>query len=139
MQCRLRSEVKVVALDHGTVRTGVAISDETGTLARPLTVVERVGTQAGFAALLALLQAERPARVVVGLPLSLDGREHDQARSARAFAARLTAAVDVPVDLFDERFTTKLADQRGGAAARDARAAATLLEDYLRTVHEQGT
>jgi putative Holliday junction resolvase len=131
--------VKVVALDHGTVRTGVAVSDETGTLARPLTVVERVGTVNGFAALLALLEAERPARIVVGLPLSLDGREHGQARSARAFAQRLAAAVDVPVELADERFTTKLADQRGGAAARDARAAANLLEDYLRTVDGQGT
>ena len=78
--------MKIVALDHGTVRTGVAVSDETGTLARPLTVIERVGTTSGFASLLALLEAERPARIVVGLPLSLDGREHGQARSARAFA-----------------------------------------------------
>jgi putative Holliday junction resolvase len=131
--------VKVVALDHGSVRTGVAVCDETGTVARPLTVVERVGTEAGFAALLALLESERPERIVVGLPLSLDGREHGQARSARAFAVRLTAAVEVPVELVDERFTTKLADQRGGSAARDARAAATLLEDYLRTVDGQAT
>jgi putative Holliday junction resolvase len=131
--------VKVVALDHGTVRTGVAVSDETGTLARPLTVVQRVGTDAGFAALLDLLTAERPGRIVVGLPLSLDGHEHGQARAARAFAARLRTAVDVPVDLFDERFTSKLADQRGGSAARDARAAATLLEDYLRTVDGKAT
>lgn len=131
--------MKLVALDHGTVRTGVAVCDETGTVARPLTVVERVGTDAGFAALLALLEAEQPGRIVVGLPLSLGGGEHGQARSARAFAARLSAAVEVPVELFDERFTSKLADQRGGAAARDARAAATLLEDYLRTVHGQAT
>jgi putative Holliday junction resolvase len=131
--------VKVVALDHGSVRTGVAVCDETGTVARPLTVVERVGTEAGFAALLALLESERPERIVVGLPLSLDGREHGQARSARAFAVRLAAAVEVPVELVDERFTTKLADQRGGSAARDARAAATLLEDYLRTVDGQAT
>jgi len=131
--------VKVVALDHGSVRTGVAVCDETGTVARPLTVVERVGSEAGFAALLALLESERPERIVVGLPLSLDGREHGQARSARAFAVRLTAAVEVPVELVDERFTTKLADQRGGSAARDARAAATLLEDYLRTVDGQAT
>jgi putative Holliday junction resolvase len=131
--------VKFVALDHGTVRTGVAVSDETGSIARPLTVVERVGTDAGFAALLALLEAERPGRIVVGLPLSLGGGEHGQARAARAFAARLSAAVEVPVELFDERFTSKLADQRGGVAARDARAAATLLEDYLRTVYGQAT
>jgi putative Holliday junction resolvase len=131
--------VKIVALDHGAARTGVAVCDETETIARPLTVVRRVGAEAGFAALLALLAAERPGRIVVGLPLSLDGREHGQARAARAFAARLGAAVDVPVELFDERFTTKLADQRGGAAARDARAAATLLEEYLRMVHGQTT
>ncbi len=129
--------MKVLALDHGTVRTGVAVSDETGTLARPLTVVERVGTDAGFAALLVLVEAEKPGRVVVGLPLSLDGGEHGQARLARAFADRLAAALDVPVDLFDERFTSTLADQRGGSAARDARAAATLLEDYLRMADDR--
>lgn len=131
--------MKVVALDHGTARTGVAICDQSGTLARPLTVVQRVGTDAGFASLLALLDEERPARIVVGLPLSLDGQEHGQARAARAFAARLRGAVEIPVELFDERFTSKLADQRGGTAARDARAAATLLEDYLRTVDGQTT
>jgi putative Holliday junction resolvase len=125
--------VKILALDHGSARTGVAVCDETGTLARPLTVVERVGTEAGFAALLALIEREKPRRIVVGLPLSLDGGEHGQARLARAFAARLEAHVAIPVELFDERFTSRLADQRGGRAARDARAAATLLEDYLRT------
>ena len=129
----------MLALDHGTVRTGVAVSDETGTLARPLTVVERVGTVAGFAALLAVLEAERPQTIVVGLPVSLDGGEHQQARLARAFAARLSDAVDVPVALYDERFTSRLADQRGGSAARDARAAATLLEDYLRMADEHGS
>jgi putative Holliday junction resolvase len=128
--------VRILALDHGAVRTGVAISDPTATLARPLTVIDRVETDAGFAALLALLRRESPGCVVVGLPVSLDGREHAQARSARAFAARLSAAVDLPVELYDERFTSRLADQRGGRAARDARAAATLLEDYLRMIGE---
>jgi len=126
-----------MALDHGAVRTGVAISDETATLARPLSVLDRVGTDVGFAALLALVRSEAPGCVVVGLPVSLDGREHDQARRARAFAARLTAAIAVPVELYDERFTSRLADQRGGRAARDARAAATLLEDYLRTIGDR--
>lgn len=126
-----------MALDHGAARTGVAVSDATGTLATPRGVVERVGSAAGFAKLLALLADERPERIVVGLPLSLDGREHGQARAARDFARRLAAAVTVPVELVDERFTSRLADQRGGAAARDARAAATLLEHYLRMVDGQ--
>ncbi len=129
--------MRVLALDHGTVRTGVAVSDESGTLARPLTVIERVDGGRGFAALLALLESAQAARIVVGLPVSLDGREHDQARRARAFAARLGAAVDTPVELYDERFTSKLADRRGGTAPRDARAAATLLEDYLKTIGEE--
>jgi putative Holliday junction resolvase len=129
--------MRVLALDHGAVRTGVAISDSSGTLARPLTVVEHVDGEAGFAELLQLVAAQEPARIVVGLPLSLDGREHGQAGRARAFARRLAAAVDVPVVLFDERFTSRIADRRGGRAARDARAAATLLEDYLRTMDER--
>lgn len=129
--------MRVLALDHGSVRTGVAISDETATLARPLSVLDRVETDAGFAALLAVVHSEAPGCVVVGLPVSLDGREHAQARRARAFAARLAAAVDLPVELHDERFTSRLADQRGGRAARDARAAATLLEDYLRMIGDR--
>jgi len=129
--------VRVLALDHGAVRTGVAISDETATLARPLSVLDRVETDAGFAALLAAVRSEAPGCVVVGLPVSLDGREHDQARRARAFASRLAAAVDLPVELYDERYTSRLADQRGGKAARDARAAATLLEEYLRTIGDR--
>ena len=129
--------MRVLALDHGAVRTGVAVSDETGTVVRPVGVVQGVDGEAGLAELLTLIGSEGAGLVVVGLPVSLDGREHAQAKRARAFAARLTKAVDVPVRLYDERFTTKLADRRGGCAARDARAAATLLEDYLRYAGEQ--
>jgi putative holliday junction resolvase len=124
--------MRVLALDHGAVRTGVAVSDETGTVVRPAGVVQGVDGEAGFAELLAVIGSQRPGLIVVGLPLSLDGQEHAQAKRARAFAARLARAAEVPVRLYDERFTSKLADQRGGRAARDARAAATLLEDYLR-------
>ena len=129
--------MRVLALDHGAARTGVAVSDPTGTLARPLTVVAKVDCDAGFAELLRLLADEAPERIVVGLPVSLDGAEREQAARARAFAARLAAAVEVPVELYDERFTSKVADQRGGRAARDARAAATLLEDYLKRADDQ--
>ena len=129
--------MRVLALDHGQVRTGVAISDETGTLATPLTVIAQVESPAGQAALLALISARGPERIVVGLPVSLDGGEHAQARRARAFASRLQEVLDIPVHLYDERFTSALADRRGGSAARDARAAATLLEDYLRTISDE--
>ncbi len=72
--------------------------------------------------------------VVVGLPVSLDGAEHQQAREVRSFVGRLRQTIDVPVVLYDERFTTALARRRGGASELDARAAALILEDYLTSV-----
>jgi putative Holliday junction resolvase len=123
--------VRLLALDYGVARTGVAISDETGSIARPLTVVARAGTAAGLEAVRELVATEGVSRVVVGLPVSLDGGEHGQAREVRLFVARLRRVIDVPVDLYDERFTTAIAQQRGGRGALDARAAAQILEDYL--------
>lgn len=123
--------MRLLALDYGAARTGVAISDETATIARPFGVVERAGTAPGLAALREMVAAEGVSLVVVGLPVSLDGGEHGQARDVRSFVARLQNTIDVPVVLYDERFTTAIAQQRGGAGALDARAAAQILEDYL--------
>jgi putative Holliday junction resolvase len=117
--------VKVLALDYGAARTGVAVSDATGTLARPVGVVERAATKAGLARLVELIAAEGPGRVVVGLPLTLGGEHGAQAEETARFVRRLQAALDVPVETYDERFTSVLA---GGD---DARAAAQLLTDYL--------
>jgi putative Holliday junction resolvase len=117
--------LKVLALDFGSARTGVAVSDPTGTLARPLTTVERAATDAGFAKLLAVIVAEGPELVVVGMPLTLRGEHGEQAQETDEFVERLRAAVELPVETYDERFTSVLA---GGD---DARAAAHLLESYL--------
>ena len=123
--------MRILALDHGAARCGVAISDPTGTLATPLAAVERPDSRRGLAALAALAAERGVERVVVGLPLTLRGEEGDQAARARAFAARLDARVTVPVELFDERLTTRQAARTGGAADLDSRAAAHLLETYL--------
>jgi putative Holliday junction resolvase len=117
--------LKVLALDFGSARTGVAVSDPTGTVARPVTTVERAATDAGFAKLLAVIAAEEPEVVVVGMPLTLRGEHGEQARETDAFIDRLRAAVDAPIETYDERFTSVLA---GGD---DARAAAHLLSSYL--------
>ena len=121
--------MKVVAVDYGSARTGVAVSDPTGTLARPLGVVERASEEAGLQRLVDLIRAENAERVVVGLPLTLRGERGAQARETEAFVEALRAAVDVPVESFDERFTTKLAQTAPGPD--DARAAAHLLSSYL--------
>jgi len=124
--------MRVLALDYGSARCGVAVSDPTGTLATPLDAVERPATKKGLAALRALVRDRSVGRVVVGLPLGLSGADTDQTREARAFAERLGAAVDVPVSLYDERFTTAIAQRAGGSSAsEDSRAAAVLLEDWL--------
>ena len=124
--------MKVLALDFGSARTGVAVSDPTGTLARPLCVVERAGEDAGLARLAELVAEEGAERVVVGMPLTLRGARGEQARATEDFVALLAAEVDVPIETYDERFTTGLAQQTPSkVSAEDARAAAHLLSSYL--------
>lgn len=127
--------MKVLALDYGSARTGVAVSDPTGTIARPLEVVERAGTGPGLARVLELARAEEVERIVVGLPVTLRGEHGAQARETEVFVDALRAASDLPVESFDERFTTRLAQQVGGRSAEDSRAAAVLLESWLAARH----
>jgi putative holliday junction resolvase len=122
---------RVLALDHGSARCGVAVSDPTGTLATPVGIVERPDTKRGLERVVALVREHDASVVVVGLPLSLAGGDSAQTGEARAFAARLRERLDVPVELYDERFTTTLAQRAPAAAAEDARAAAVLLEGWL--------
>jgi putative Holliday junction resolvase len=117
--------VKVLALDYGSARTGVAVSDPTGTVARPLEVVAKASTEAGLARLRELVEAEQAELVVVGLPVTLRGERGSQAQETERFVEKLRRAVEVPVELYDERFTSVL------AVGDDARAAAHLLSDYL--------
>lgn len=117
--------MKILALDYGSARTGVAVSDPTGTVARPVTTVERAATDAGFAKLIAVIEAEEPEIVVVGLPLTLRGEHGEQARVTEEFVEQLRGAIAAPVETFDERFTSVLAD------GDDARAAAHILTGYL--------
>jgi putative holliday junction resolvase len=123
--------VKVLALDYGAARTGVAISDATGTIARPFGVVERAATPAGLECIREIVRDEGVERVVVGLPLTLRGAHGRQASETEAFVRALREALSEPVETYDERFTTALANQGGGTAPEDARAAAHLLADYL--------
>jgi putative Holliday junction resolvase len=123
--------LRVLALDYGSARCGVAVSDPTGTLATPLEPVLRPGTKKGLKRVAELVGELGAERIVVGLPVSLSGADSAQTRETRQFADRLQAAVNVPVELYDERFTTSLAQQTGGTAALDSRAAAVLLDEWL--------
>jgi putative Holliday junction resolvase len=126
----------VLALDYGSARCGCAVSDPTGVLATPLEVVTQPGSRRGLARIAELVEELGAERVVVGLPLSLTGGDSQQTRAAREFADTLRRRLRVPVELYDERFTTRMAqlddlDPSGPRAAEDSRAAAHLLSSWL--------
>ncbi len=121
----------MIALDYGAARTGVAVSDATGTIARPVGVVERAATEHGLAEVVTIVSEHEAERVVVGMPLTLRGERGEQARDTEAFVDALRKVVGVPVETYDERFTTAIAARKGGGSDEDARAAAHLLESYL--------
>ncbi|HEY1538916.1 MAG TPA: Holliday junction resolvase RuvX [Solirubrobacteraceae bacterium] len=125
--------MRVLALDYGSARCGCAVSDPTGTLATPIDPVLRPATRKGFARVCDLVGEREAGLVVVGLPLSLSGSDSAQTQEARAFAQRLAGRVRVPVELYDERFTTLMASRDPGdpSASEDSRAAAHLLEGWL--------
>ena len=125
--------MRVLALDYGSARCGCAVSDPTGTLATPIEPVLRPSTRKGLARIGDLVREREAQLVLVGLPLSLSGRDSQQTAETRAFAARLAERVHVPVELYDERFTTLMASRDPGdpSASEDSRAAAHLLEGWL--------
>ncbi|MBW3652939.1 MAG: Holliday junction resolvase RuvX, partial [Actinobacteria bacterium] len=102
----LEPAARVLALDYGIACCGCAVSDPTGVLATPIEPVLRPATRKGLARVVDLVREREVGRIVVGLPLSLSGADSAQTRETRAWAARLAERVDVPVELYDERFTT---------------------------------
>jgi putative Holliday junction resolvase len=125
---------RVLALDFGSKRTGVALSDPTGTIVAPLAPILKANSSDGLASIASLVASNEVTRIVVGLPVGPNGDTLQTERS-RSFAARLAQHVDVPVELHDERFTSKLADrtmaETGSGASRDSLAASHLLQSWM--------
>jgi putative Holliday junction resolvase len=122
--------MRVLALDHGTARIGCAISDPSGTLATPMPVIEPPHPRA----VSELVTEYAVDHVVVGLPLHLNGSEGTQAGLTRTFCGELEAMLEIPVEMYDERLTTRMAEasrRQGASAASDSLAAAHLLQAYL--------
>jgi putative Holliday junction resolvase len=126
--------MRALALDYGSARCGVALSDSTGTIVTPIEPVLRPATRGGLGRLAALVAERGVALVVVGLPISLSGAETTQTTETREFAERLRKRLGpgVAVELYDERLTTRLAQRDPSQqASEDSRAAAHLLESWL--------
>ncbi len=127
--------MKILAIDHGRSRTGLAVCDPSGTIVRPLAVINRVDSPAGTAQLDAAIVEEAPELILVGEPRQLSGGRGEQARSSAGFAKRLRQRVGVPVEMVDERLTSVEAGRRraesGSKAGLDSLAACVILESYL--------
>jgi putative Holliday junction resolvase len=126
--------MRTLGLDYGSARCGCALADPTGTVVTPIDAVARPATRRGLDALTALVAEREVERVVVGLPLALSGQDSEQTRETRRFAARLARRLGegVPVELHDERFTTRMAQRVEDATTpEDSRAAAIMLEQWL--------
>ena len=131
---------RFLGLDIGERRVGIAISDETATLARPLFALTRASKKEDFAKIRALCSEYQIGKIVAGLPMTLRGEEGPQARRARRYADELGTAINLPIDFWDERFSSVDAEERlalsPGRKARskgdiDAAAAAIILQEYL--------
>jgi len=131
---------RFLGVDFGTRRIGLAVSDPSGAIAFPAGTLERRGLRRDLESLCALVKEREVARIVVGLPLHMDGRRGPEAEAAEKFATQLGEATGLPVDLFDERWTTREAERvlaetgRRGRKRRqvvDSVAASILLRAYL--------
>jgi putative Holliday junction resolvase len=134
------ADKRVLALDVGERRIGVAMSDSTGTLSTPLTTVRGRSPERAIAEIVALVQKHGVAVVVVGWPLNMGGSVGPQAERVKVFADALAAALGQPVEFFDERLTSVVAEQilRDLGVKPDKRreridevAASVILQDYL--------
>jgi putative Holliday junction resolvase len=122
--------MRIIAIDHGSARCGVAVSDPTGTIVRPLDPIEPPEA----ASVVAVAREHGADLILIGLPVSLDGEEGPQAAVVRGFAAEVAELGEFPVETWDERLTTRMAAasrRAGSRAAEDSLAAAHLLDSYL--------
>ncbi|HMA33660.1 MAG TPA: Holliday junction resolvase RuvX [Chloroflexia bacterium] len=132
--------MRILALDYGRKRIGVAVSDELCLVARILTTIQSLGRNADAAVIAGLVQTQAADRVILGLPLHLSGAQGAQAGKVHKFGAYLATQLGVPVEYWDERFTSveaaRLLTQAGIHPRKqrdqiDATAAAILLQSYL--------
>jgi putative Holliday junction resolvase len=131
-------KTRILGLDMGDSRIGVALSDPLGIMASPLTIISRTDEEADIEAIIAVARQNEVGRIIIGLPLSMDGSLGKQANKVKEFAAELSCQVDIPIEFKDERLSTVLAKRivrnvrkTNRETRYDAAAAALILQSYL--------
>ncbi len=127
--------MRILSIDHGDSRIGLALSDETGLIARPLQIVKHTSRRSDAETIAAIAVAQRVERIVIGLPTDDDGQAGHQARKVQRWSEALRSATKIPIEFWDESFSSKDAANSGKKKRRgepdDARAAAVILQSYL--------
>jgi putative Holliday junction resolvase len=140
--------MRILGLDIGDKRIGLALSDPEGILASPLTIIERTNGDADIRAISDIIEREQVGRVIAGLPRSMSGNVGEQAEKVKDFADKLTHVIETPLEFRDERLSTVSAGKmmreartkkcsRKQPVRRDAVAAAIILQSYLDEVRDQ--
>jgi putative Holliday junction resolvase len=131
-------KTRILGLDMGDSRIGVALSDPLGIMASPLTIISRTDEEADIEAIINIARQNDVGRIVIGLPLSMDGSLGTQANKVKEFAAELSCQIDIPVEFKDERLSTVSAKRivrnvrkTNRETRYDAAAAALILQSYL--------
>jgi len=117
--------MNILAVDFGTKNIGLAWCDTAIGVSLPFGIASSIND------IIQIIKDERIDKVVVGLPIGLDGKENKNTERVRKFADDLKKATDVSIDLYDERYSSQVADKMNGLAGRDEKAAMIILEDYL--------
>lgn len=124
--------MNVLAFDYGKKRIGLAWCDTAIGVVLPYGVIENKESGEMNREIIDLIKKERIEKVVIGLPVGLDGKENENTKTVRAFVDTLTGNISVPIEFFDERFTSREADRvKGSGASRDEKAAMLILQQYL--------
>jgi putative holliday junction resolvase len=137
MELEQKRSGRILALDYGRRRIGIAVSDELGMIARPLTTIERTNRRKDMGRLREMAREQGAVRIVVGHPLEMDGGAGEMAREAERFAERVRKELGLEVEMVDERLTSWAAEEtmaetgQRRRGAKDDVAAAVLLRDYL--------
>lgn len=123
----------ILGLDYGSKRIGIAVADENSKVALPYKVLENKGADFVLSELKKIIVVEKISKIIVGLPLSLSGKESKKTKETHEFSAFLAKNFDIPVEMKDERLSSRLADTlaQGAKNSRDIGAAMVILEDYL--------
>jgi putative Holliday junction resolvase len=131
-------KTRILGLDMGDRRIGVALSDPLGIMASPLTIISRTDEEADIEAIIAIVRQNEVGRIIIGLPLSMDGSLGKQANKVKEFAAGLSCQIDIPIEFRDERLSTVSAKRivrnvrkTNRETRYDAAAAALILQSYL--------